>query len=80
MSQQVTLQKTDGKKADFLTASVYEKAVIPKSERFIVRQGDLIVTNYYLENSRSMGLKRVHALAILWACACVSGKSYHHSP
>ena len=55
VSQQVTLQK-QMEKADFLTASVYEKAVIPKSGRFIVRQGDLIVTNYYLENSRSMGL------------------------
>jgi hypothetical protein len=51
MSQQVTL-----KKVDFLTTTQYEKAIIPKSERFIVRQGDLIVTNYYLEKRRIMGL------------------------
>jgi len=55
MSQQVTLKKQI-ERVNFLTASVYEKAVIPKSERFIVRQGDLILTNYYLEKSRSMGL------------------------
>jgi len=55
MSQQVTLKK-QMEKADFLTASVYEKAVIPKSERFIVRQGDLIVTNYYLQKRDTMGL------------------------
>ena len=47
-------------KADFLTASVYERAVIPKSERFIVRQGDLVVTNYYLEKHRAMGLTYAH--------------------
>jgi hypothetical protein len=41
---------------DFLTTSVYEKAVIPKSPKFVVRQGDLIVTNYVLWNRRYMGI------------------------
>ena len=43
-------------KVDFLTTSVYEKAVIPKSPKFVVRQGDLIVTNYVLWNRRYMGI------------------------
>jgi len=43
-------------KVDFLTTSVYEKAVIPKSPKFVVRQGDLIVTNYVLWNRRYNGI------------------------
>ena len=41
---------------DFFTASVYEKSVIPKSPKFVVRQGDLIVTNYVLWNRRYNGI------------------------
>ena len=52
---QIPLQK-EMSKVDFLTTTVYEKTVIPKSPRFIIRQGDLIVTNYYLWNRRSMGI------------------------
>jgi len=52
---QVLLQK-EMNQVDFLTTTQYEKSVIPKSPRFIVRQGDLIVTNYYLWNRRSMGI------------------------
>jgi len=55
MSQQVLLQK-EFERIDFLTTSVYEKAVIPKSPKFVVRQGDLIVTNYVLWNRRYMGI------------------------
>jgi len=55
MSQQVLLQK-EFERVDFLTTTQYEKAVIPKSPRFIIRQGDLIVTNYVLWNRRYMGI------------------------
>ena len=55
MSQQVLLQK-EFERIDFLTTTQYEKAIIPKSPRFIIRQGDLIVTNYPLWNKRRMGI------------------------
>jgi hypothetical protein len=55
MSQQVLLQK-EFERIDFLTTTQYEKAVIPKSPRFIIRQGDLIVTNYVLWSRRSVGI------------------------
>jgi len=52
---QVLLQK-EFERVDFLTTTVYEKTVIPKSPRFIIRQGDLIVTNYPLWNRRNVGI------------------------
>ena len=52
---QIPLQK-EMNQIDFLTTTQYEKAIIPKSLRFIVRQGDLIVTNYDLWNRRSVGI------------------------
>ena len=52
---QIPLQK-EMNQVDFLTTTVYEKTVIPKSPRFIVRQGDLIVTNYPLWGHRRMGI------------------------
>jgi hypothetical protein len=55
MSQQVLLQK-EMNQVDFLTTTQYEKAVIPKSPRFIIRQGDLIVTNYILWGHRHNGI------------------------
>jgi len=55
MSQQVLLQK-EFERIDFLTTTQYEKAIIPKSPRFIIRQGDLIVTNYVLWNRRYNGI------------------------
>ena len=55
MSQQALLQK-EFERVDFLTTTQYEKAVIPKSPKFVVRQGDLIVTNYVLWNKRYMGM------------------------
>jgi len=51
---QVLLKEMD--QVDFLTTTQYEKAVIPKSPKFMVRQGDLIVTNYVLWNRRYMGI------------------------
>jgi hypothetical protein len=59
MSQHVLLQK-EFERVDFLTTTQYEKAVIPKSPRFIIRQGDLIVTNYVLWNRRYMGIGYAH--------------------
>jgi hypothetical protein len=56
MSQQVLLQK-EMDQVDFLTTTQYEKAIIPKSPRFIIRQGDLIVTNYVLWNRRHTGIE-----------------------
>jgi len=56
---QVLLQK-EFERVDFLTTTVYEKTVIPKSPRFIIRQGDLIVTNYPLSNPKSMGIRYAH--------------------
>ena len=55
MAQQVLLQK-EMNQVDFLTTTPYEKAVIPKSPRFVIRQGDLIVTNYILWNRRDTGM------------------------
>jgi len=55
MSQYVLLQK-EMDQVDFLTTTQYEKAIIPKSPKFVVRQGDLIVTNYVLWNRRYMGI------------------------
>ena len=55
MAQQVLLQK-EFERIDFLTTTQYEKAVIPKSPKFVVRQGDLIITNYKLWNRRDTGI------------------------
>jgi hypothetical protein len=46
---------------DFLTTTMYERYdltnLIKPNERFVVRQGDLIVTNYPIENHRQKGLR-----------------------
>jgi len=59
MVQQVLLQK-EMSKVDFLTTTQYEKAVIPKSPKFVVRQGDLIVTNHPLWGHRRTGIAHAH--------------------
>ena len=45
---------------NFLTATVYEKNdlsnQITSEDKFMVRQGDLIVTNYYINEYRKKGL------------------------
>jgi hypothetical protein len=56
---QVLVQK-EMNQVNFLTTTVYEKAIIPKSQKFIIRQGDLIVTNYSLSNRRSTGIGYAH--------------------
>jgi len=47
---------------NFLTATVYEKNdltnIITKEDRFMIRQGDLIVTNYYINFGRQKGLAK----------------------
>ena len=59
MSLQIQIEKNLNK-IDFLTSSIYEKNdltnLIKQEDRFMVRQGDLIVTNYYIDNDRSRGL------------------------
>ena len=60
MSYQIQIQK-DLTQTDFLTATVYEKNdltdMIKPGEKFMVRQGDLIVTNYPVDNYRKRGLR-----------------------
>jgi hypothetical protein len=56
---QVVLQK-EINQVNFLTTTIYEKAIIPKSRKFIIRQGDLIVTNYPLRNRRNSGIGYAH--------------------
>ena len=47
---------------DFLTSTVYERHdltnQVGKEDKFVVRQGDLVVTNYYIGNYRQRGLRR----------------------
>ena len=60
MSYQIQIQK-NLKNVDFLTSTVYEKNdltnLINPGEKFIVRQGDLIVTNYHIDQYRKRGLR-----------------------
>ena len=61
MSVQIALEKSLNK-IDFLTSSVYEKHdlsnQVKRGDKFMVRQGDLIVCNYKIENYRRRGLRR----------------------
>jgi len=58
---QVQIQKALNQ-INFLTTTVYEKYdltnQIGKEDKFVVRQGDLIVTNYYIFDLRKRGLRR----------------------
>jgi hypothetical protein len=60
MSLQVALEK-DLEKINFFEASVYEKHdltnLIRPDEKFVVRQGDLVITNYLVSDSRKRGLR-----------------------
>jgi len=59
MSLQIQLKKNLSQ-IDFLTSSIYDRYDLTNSikpeDRFMVRQGDLIVTNYYINESRKKGL------------------------
>ena len=61
MSLQIQIEKSLNQ-YNFLTATVYEKNdltnIITKEDRFMIRQGDLIVTNYYINESRKKGLAK----------------------
>jgi len=69
MSLQVALEKSLSQ-INFLMSSVYDKYdltdLIKKDEKFVVRQGDLIVTNYLISDRRRRGLR--HA----WLQKCKS--------
>lgn len=48
---------------DFLTSSIYERYdlrdKISPNDKFVIRQGDLIVTNYVIDFPRRKGLREV---------------------
>ena len=70
MSLQVQVEKSLSQ-INFLMSSVYDKYdltdLIKKDEKFVVRQGDLIVTNYIIKDRRKRGL--AHA----WLQKCKDG-------
>ena len=63
MSMQTQIQKTLSK-VDFLTSTMYEKNdltnMVRPGDRFVVRQGDLIVTNYVVDSCRKRGLSKAY--------------------
>jgi len=60
MSMQIQTQKILNQ-FDFLTTSIYERYdlrdVLKKGERFIIRQGDLIITNFPISRTMDKGLR-----------------------
>jgi hypothetical protein len=60
MSLQVQLEKNLSQ-INFLESTPYEKYdltnIIRKDEKFVVRQGDLVVTNYIISDRRKRGLR-----------------------
>jgi len=63
MSYQIQIQK-DLTQIDFLTTTIYEKNdltnMIKDGDKFMIRQGDLIVTNYYIDMYRKRGLRKAY--------------------
>jgi len=63
MSLQVQLQKKLNQ-VNFFEASLYEKndlsGQIREGDKFMVRQGDLVVTNYEINTYRRVGLRWTH--------------------
>jgi len=63
MSYQIQVQK-NLTQIDFLTSTIYERNdlsnVIQPGEKFMVRQGDLIVTNYLIDQYRQRGLNKAY--------------------
>jgi len=59
MSLQIQLEKSLSQ-INFFEASVYDRYdltdLIEKDEKFMVRQGDLVVTNYLISHRRKRGL------------------------
>ena len=68
MSMQIQIQK-ELTQTDFLTSTIYERNdlsnVIQPGEKFMVRQGDLIVTNYNIYNHEKRGLSKAY-LTDVW--------------
>ena len=60
MSLQIQIQK-DLEKVNFLESTVYDRYdltdLIEPNKKFVVRQGDLVVTNYIVRDSRKRGLR-----------------------
>ena len=60
MSMQIQTQKILNQ-VDFLTSTVYEKydlrEAIKKNEKFVIRQGDLIITNFPIIKPIDKGLR-----------------------
>ena len=58
---QIQIQKAL-KDVDFLTSTMYERYDLTNSirpgDRFAIRQGDLVITNYYIDNYRQRGLRK----------------------
>jgi len=65
MSIQIQTQKYLNQ-IDFLNTTVYERNdltnLISSGEKFMVRQGDLIVTNYNIDNHEKRGLTKVRLI------------------
>jgi len=65
MSMQIQIQK-ELTQTDFLTSTIYERNdlsnAIQPGEKFMVRQGDLIVTNYNIDNHEKRGLTKVRLI------------------
>ena len=63
MSYQIQVQK-ELTQIDFLNTTVYERNDLTNSissgEKFVVRQGDLIVTNYIIDQYRKRGLNKAY--------------------
>jgi len=63
MSLQTQIQKTLAQ-TDFLTSTVYEKNdltnLINPGEKFMVRQGDLVVSSYPIDGYRKRGLNKAY--------------------
>ena len=61
MSMQIALEKSLSQ-VNFLLSSIIEKydltSQVKEGDRILIRQGDLIVCNYTIENYRKRGLRR----------------------
>lgn len=60
MSLQITLEKSLSQ-SNFFEASVYDRYdltdLVKRDEKFIVRQGDIVVTNYLISGKSKRGLR-----------------------
>ena len=63
MSLQIELEKSL-RQFDFLQSTPYERHdltnIVKANDRFIVRQGDLVVSSYWIDGYRKRGLRAIH--------------------